>query len=143
LTIYGEGPERKALEVQRDRLNLTDIVSLPGSSPAPGEWMHGADILVFPSRYEGFPNVLAEATVTGLPIVSFDCPYGPRELIRPEENGLLVPLEDVDALAQAVLRLAKSPELLQRMRDADLESRVWLAPDNILAEWDETIDDAV
>jgi len=143
LTIYGEGPERKALEAQRDRLDLTDVVSLPGPSPAPGEWMDGADILVFPSRYEGFPNVLAEASVTGLPIVSFDCPYGPRELIRPEENGLLVPLEDVDALAQAVLRLSNSPELLQRMRDADMESRVWLAPDNILAEWDETIDDAV
>lgn len=141
LTIYGEGPARKALEAQRDRLQLGDVVSMPGSSAAPGEWMDNADILVFSSRYEGFPNVLAEATVTGLPLVSFDCPYGPRELIRPEENGLLVPPEDVDGLAQAVLRLSSSPELLQKMRDADLESRVWLAPDNILAEWDETIDD--
>ncbi|NVO56387.1 glycosyltransferase family 4 protein [Rhodobacteraceae bacterium B1Z28] len=143
LTIFGEGPEREALEAMRKQLKLTDVVSLPGSSPVPGAWMDGADILVFPSRYEGFPNVLAEATVTGLPVVSFDCPYGPRELIRPEENGLLVPPEDVEALAQAVLRLSQSPDLLQRMRDADLESRVWLAPDNILAEWDEAIDDAV
>ncbi len=142
LTIFGEGPERATLEKSRDDLGLSDVVFLPGHSPLPGAWMEGADILVFPSRYEGFPNVLAEATVTGLPVVSFDCPYGPRELIRPEENGLLVPLENVEGLAQAVLRLTQSPELLQRMREVNMESRVWLAPDNILAEWDETIDDA-
>lgn len=143
LTIFGDGPERRKLEQMRDQAGLGDVVSLPGSSPVPGAWMDGADILVFPSRYEGFPNVLAEATVTGLPVVSYDCPYGPRELIRPEENGLLVPPEDVDALAEAVLRLSRSPDLLQKMRDEDMESRVWLAPDNILAEWDETIDHAI
>ena len=142
LTIFGEGPERRALEDQRDRLGLGEAVSLPGSSAAPGAWMSGADILVFPSRFEGFPNVVAEATVSGLPTVSFDCPYGPRELIRHEQNGLLVAPEDTDALARNVARLSTDPELLQKMRQSYTENQTWLAPDNILAEWDEVIEDA-
>ncbi|WP_170333720.1 glycosyltransferase family 4 protein [Ruegeria arenilitoris] len=141
LTIYGEGPERTALEDLRDQLGLGDAVSLPGASSSPGAWMAGADLLVFPSRFEGFPNVVAEATVTGLPVVSFDCPYGPRELIRHDDNGLLVPPEDVDALAAAVIRLCEEPETLNRMRQSFAQNLSWLAPDNILAVWDEVIED--
>lgn len=140
LTIYGEGSERQALEDQRDRLGLTDVVSLPGSSNKPGDWMKGADILVFPSRFEGFPNVVAEATVSGLPVVSADCAYGPRELIRQEENGLLVPSEDAKALSAAVVRLSQDPELRARMRESAERNRLWLAPKYVLGEWDRVID---
>ena len=142
LTIFGEGPERQALEAQRDRLGLGEVVALPGASHAPGAWMADADILVFSSRFEGFPNVVAEATVAGLPVVSFDCPYGPRELIRHAENGLLVPPENTEELANAVRHLSGDAALLDRMRQAFGENRAWLAPNSILAKWDRIIDDA-
>ena len=141
LTIYGEGPERSTLENLCDQLGLGDAVSLPGASSSPGGWMAGADILVFPSRFEGFPNVVAEATVAGLPVVSFDCPYGPRELIRHGENGLLVPPEDVDQLASSVAQLCVEPEMLDRMRHSYAQNLTWLAPNNILAVWDGVIED--
>ncbi|WP_170369544.1 glycosyltransferase family 4 protein [Ruegeria arenilitoris] len=142
LTIFGEGPERAALEAQRDRLGLQGVISLPGASDTPGAWMKGADILVFSSRFEGFPNVVAEATVAGLPVVSFDCPYGPKELIRHGENGLLVAPENTAELARAVLQLSDDPELLDKMRQGYQHNRDWLAPDSILEKWDRIIADA-
>ena len=57
------------------------------------------------SRFEGFPMILLEAASCGVPMVSFDCPHGPAELIREGENGYLVPLGDTQALSQAILRV--------------------------------------
>ncbi|WP_271948817.1 glycosyltransferase family 4 protein [Ruegeria faecimaris] len=139
LTIFGEGPERGALEQQISAANLSDIVSLPGASPKPGDWMQDADILVFPSRFEGFPNVVAEATVTGLPVISFDCAYGPRELIRDRGNGLLVPAEDVAGLTKAIVSLSKDDALLHKMRQNARHNREWLEPQHVLSDWDSLI----
>ncbi|TYC75964.1 glycosyltransferase family 4 protein [Stappia sp. BW2] len=142
LTIYGEGAARASLEAQRDRLGLQDVVSLPGKSTKPGEWIRNSDILVLSSRFEGFPNVVAEAVVSGLPVVAFDCPYGPRELIFDGENGLLVNDGDVAALAEAIDRLMSSSALRAAMADASLRLRQKLAPETILAQWDRAISDA-
>lgn len=139
LTIYGEGAERQSLEAQRDRLGLNDVVSLPGKSTTPGEWIRNSDILVFSSRFEGFPNVIAEAVVSGLPVVAFDCAYGPRELIRNGENGLLVSDGNVAELAEALDRLIANPDLRASMTAAAARMRQKLAPESIQALWDETI----
>ncbi|EAV45826.1 putative glycosyltransferase protein [Stappia aggregata IAM 12614] len=142
LTIYGEGAARACLEAQRDRLGLRDVVSLPGKSTRPGEWIRNADILVLSSRFEGFPNVLAEAAVSGLPVVAFDCPYGPRELILDGENGLLVRDGDVEALARAIDHLISSPAQRAAMAAAKTRLQQKLSPATILALWDRTISDA-
>ncbi|MGM9403507.1 glycosyltransferase family 4 protein [Aliiroseovarius sp. KMU-71] len=139
LTIHGEGPERVALEALRDKLNLKDQVALPGSSPTPGAWLSDADLLVMPSRFEGFPNVLAEATVSGLPAISTDCDFGPREMIVEGENGLLVPVDDAPALADAVIRVMQDPALRAHMAGNAAINRDRLAPARILAEWDQVI----
>jgi glycosyltransferase involved in cell wall biosynthesis len=136
LTIHGEGPERGILEALRDRLGLGDVVRFPGVSARPGAWMAESDILIAPSRYEGFPNVIAEATVSGLPVVASDCDYGARELIQDGENGLLVPPEDTAALAGGVIRLIRNPELRLRMAAASDLNRIRLDPIRILGEWD-------
>lgn len=140
LTIYGEGSQRLALEKLRGELDLTNIVSMPGVSKRPGKWMENADALMFPSRFEGFPNVLAEATVCGLPVVSADCAYGPRELIRDGENGLLVPPGDVEALAAAIVRLTSDPDLRKQMRASSSFNYKWLSPGNIMGRWDKVIE---
>ncbi|WP_299917228.1 glycosyltransferase family 4 protein [uncultured Roseobacter sp.] len=141
LTIWGEGPERASLEAQREELGLTDCVTMPGNCP-PGTWMSDADMLVFSSRYEGFSNVVAEATVSGLPVVSFDCPYGPREMIRDGDNGILVPLEDMDALAASVISLCHDDALRGQMRLRSKQCREWLDPTRVLQQWSEVIDRA-
>ncbi|MCK0143092.1 glycosyltransferase family 4 protein [Aliiroseovarius sp. F20344] len=139
LTIHGEGPERAHLEELRSSLSLTDHVALPGASPTPGSWLSDADVLVMPSRFEGFPNVLAEATVNGLPVVSTDCDFGPREIISEGENGLLVPVDDSEALADNIIRLLKDRDLRTHMADAAAINRDRLAPSQILQDWDQVI----
>lgn len=115
LMIFGEGPERAALASRIDRLGLADRASLPGLSTTPAGWIAACDIFVSSSRYEGFPNALAEAMRAGLPAVAFDCDFGPADLITDNVDGLLVPPENVPALAAALLRLASDKALCDRL----------------------------
>lgn len=142
LTIHGEGAERTALEALRTELSLEHKVALPGSSPSPGTWLSQADLLIMPSRFEGFPNVLAEATVSGLPAISTDCDFGPREMIVDGENGLLVPVDDVHALTEAVTRVLQDPALRAHMAGQAAINRDRLSPARILADWDQVITEA-
>lgn len=110
LVILGEGEERTRLEAQVETRNLSDKVSLPGFVSAPSEILMNSDLFVVSSRWEGFCLALGEAMAAGLPVISFDCPSGPAELICDGENGLLVEPENVDQLAHAMTRLmADSP----------------------------------
>lgn len=139
LTIFGEGPERQALEGLIARAGLSDRVRLPGIAHGPQEWLGAGDVLVVSSRYEGFSNVVAEATCSGLPVVSFDCPYGPSEMIVEGRNGLLVPPGDVAALGRAMARLAGDAVLRARLGQAPHLTAARLDPRRIMAQWDAVI----
>lgn len=115
LVIFGEGPERAALEHQVSRLSMAGRAFLPGASATPGAWIAACDIFVSSSRYEGFSNALAEAMGSGLAVVSFDCDFGPADMITDNSDGLLVPPENTGALAAAMLRLATDKALCQRL----------------------------
>lgn len=102
LVILGEGPERAALERQIQALGLGTQVLLPGRAGNIAQWYARAELFVLSSRYEGFPNVLAEAMAAGVAVVSSNCPTGPADLVRDGIDGCLVPPEDPVALAQAL-----------------------------------------
>ena len=117
LLILGEGPERKRLESLAAELGIAADVSLPGFSANPYSAMARARLLVLSSRFEGLPTVLIESLVCGCPIVATDCPSGPNEIVSSEDYGLLVPVGDSAALADAMHRALDKPwdrELLRR-----------------------------
>jgi glycosyltransferase involved in cell wall biosynthesis len=104
LVVFGEGPMRGALERRITQLGLGNDVLLPGHTANPFAHLARADLFVLSSISEGMPSVLIEALACGTPIVSTDCPSGPREILADGRYGELVAVGDVEALAVAMLR---------------------------------------
>ena len=111
LVIFGEGPERKNLETCITEKGLEKRIFLPGATKEIAQEMAKGSIFVLSSRFEGMPNALAEAMTLGLAVISTDCPTGPRELITPFENGLLVPVDDAEALAESMKMLIEDRKM--------------------------------
>ncbi len=136
LVILGEGPLREQLEEYRDELALAGVVSLPGAVGNIGEWYEAADVYVMTSRFEGFGNTLAEALAYGLPSVAVDCETGPREIVRHEVDGLLVPQDDPHALVSALDRMMGDAGLRVRFAERAIEARERFAVERIAAKWE-------
>lgn len=111
LVLVGSGPERAALEAKAEALGVADVVHLVGYQENVYPWLRRAKVLALSSVLESFPTVLVEAMAVGTPVVAFDCPKGPGEIITHEENGLLIPPRDPAALAEGILRIFGDPEL--------------------------------
>lgn len=142
LTIWGEGDQRPALEASIADLGLAGRVRLPGVTERPGQWVEAADVFVLSSRYESFGNVITEAMAAGLPVVAFDCPWGPGDIVRDGEDGLLVTPEDVDALAAAMRRLIVDADLRERLGAAAGRNVRRFAREPILEQWDALVAEA-
>lgn len=131
LLIIGDGPLRETLEDLIREKKLQKRVMLLGRQRNPFSYLVHADIFLFSSNQEGFPNVLLEALACGLGIISTDCPSGPREILAPlsdptlhlqtsieeAEFGILIPCNDTHALQEAMQRCLVNPDLLSTYRN--------------------------
>jgi GalNAc-alpha-(1->4)-GalNAc-alpha-(1->3)-diNAcBac-PP-undecaprenol alpha-1,4-N-acetyl-D-galactosaminyltransferase len=136
LAIIGDGEEQMNLLSLIKQNNLEDRVFLLGMISNPCNVLVQSEIFAFSSRYEGFPNALCEAMACGLPVVSTDCPSGPSELIRHKENGLLVPVDDIQQMADALSYLISNKKERERFGENAKSILEEYRLEKIMAMWE-------
>jgi GalNAc-alpha-(1->4)-GalNAc-alpha-(1->3)-diNAcBac-PP-undecaprenol alpha-1,4-N-acetyl-D-galactosaminyltransferase len=139
VAIIGDGGERKNLTRLCAELLLVDRVDFVGQTPDVLDWMDHAGMVVQPSRFEGFPNVVLESMGLGAVVVSADCPSGPADLIQDGVNGRLVPVDDVDTLAHVMADLISRPDERARLGRAAIGVRERYRQDVVMGRWEECL----
>jgi len=128
LLLLGDGPERPALEALATELGIERDVRFAGRVANAPAYMAAASVLALSSAWEGFGRVLVEALAVGCPVVSTDCPSGPREILEDGTFGPLVPVGDAAALGAAIASVIDRPPdpsiLAKRASDFTLEHGV-------------------
>ncbi|SDR27147.1 glycosyltransferase family 4 protein [Thermostaphylospora chromogena] len=136
LRIFGTGQKKNQLRRQIEQLRLYNNAYLMGRTDRLDEEMTKASLFVLSSRFEGLPMVMIEAMTHALPVVSFDCPTGPADVITHGRDGLLVPPGDVDGLAQAMLKLIGDRDARLRMGAQAAETVRDYAPEAVMPRWE-------
>jgi len=142
LLIIGSGPEKAHLLETAQNHGIADRIQFPGWIESPWRVIPQSSIAVLPSRYEGFPNALLEAMSHGLVPIAFDCESGPSEIIRHNENGLLIPQGDVTGLSATMRSLANDDATRSSLAAAAAKSvNDRFSPDRIFALWETVLRD--
>lgn len=137
LDIFGQGEWETMLKEKCLALGITDSARINKPTNQIFQEYAASDFLVMSSHYEGFPMVMIEAMAVGLPVVCFDFKCGPRDIIVPEENGLMVREGDVAALAAAMQRLMEDPALLERMSAGAEKISQTYSEAAVMAQWED------
>ena len=143
LAIYGMG-ERTPYEQLIDKLQIDrNRCHLNGSTPDIKAEYLNSSLFVFSSRFEGFGMVLIEAMACGLPVVSFDCPCGPKDIVRHKEDGLLVPSGRPDLLAEALHQVMGNDSIRQKMATEAINNAKRFQLDGIAMRWKQLFEDVL
>jgi len=137
LRIFGDGPLRDDLVQQIERLGVVKTVRLMGYTGRLAHEMADASIYAMASRFEGFPMVLLEAMKCGLPIATLDFRNGPRDLITPGVDGIIVTNHDTAALGAAINELIEDDDRRLAMGAAAVEKSRQFSIDRLAEEWEQ------
>ncbi|NLL79396.1 MAG: glycosyltransferase family 4 protein [Clostridiales bacterium] len=141
LKIYGNGSQRETLEKLSAELGLIDRVQFMGDREDATDLIYRSRLFVLSSDYEGMPNALLEAMAMGLTVIATDCPCGgPKTVIENEENGLLVPVGDVDSLAAAMKKVLSDDKLSEKLGRNAHKLSEQMAPERVHKAWQEYIE---
>jgi len=132
--IYGEGPEKKCLEELITELQLNHLVFLKGVSHDIAKVYNNAKILISTSLTEGFGRTIIEALSYKIPVISYNCKCGPKEILTDGINGYLIDF-DVTQLADKILKLSNEEKLLQFLSDQSGENIQKFNFENIMKQW--------
>lgn len=135
LDIIGNGEERDKLQDLIHAYHLDGQVTLVSPTKSIDKVYLDASVLVMSSRYEGLPMVLLEAQAFGLPIVSFACKCGPKDIVANGETGFLVEENDIEGLAWQLVKVMKDKNLRKQMGRKAKEASLRYAEDAVMAKW--------
>ena len=140
--ILGGGLEERKYKEMAKTMGISSIVKFLGEVENPYAWLRDADIFVMPSRWEPFGIALIEAMAVGLPVVATETD-GPRDIIEPGVDGILVSTGDIEALGQAILKLCQSPDLRVVLAKKAKEKAAQFDAPNIAARYDKVLSSVV
>ncbi len=143
LQIVGEGPLEEELKKLCKEMKLDSRVSFEGRSDNVPDYYRAASLLLMTSLFEGLPMVIAEANAHALPVISYDCETGPREMIRDSESGFVVADDNSQQMVEKILTLERDPELYKTMCDNAYEQSKQFSIENTLLNWKKEIGELV
>ena len=135
LVLVGDGDDRRRLSCLACTSGIESRVHLPGAVSDVGPWYHHALCFVLSSRHEGFPNALIEAMANGCAVISFDCQYGPSEIVEDGRSGLLVAQDDIPALTEAISQVVSDSALRQKLSDEGKRRAARFSVEKIAPLW--------
>lgn len=121
LVLIGDGDYRPVVEQKIIELNLTEDCLLLGEIKNPYPYFKQADLFLFTSESEGLPTVLLESLACGTPVISMDCPTGPKDILGENQYGKLIPMHDQSAFVEAVMELTHQPNRYQHYVEQSLK----------------------
>lgn len=138
LLIYGNGDLKEELKKEIKKKNLQDRIFLMGSTNDVPKVLSKAKMFILSSDYEGMPNTLLEAMAVGLACISTDCPCGgPRTIIKQNQDGILVPVNDEEELEKSILLLLEDREFSEKLSKNAKEKSEIFKPSNIFKQWED------
>ncbi len=143
LKIYGKGPDEDNIRNHINHLNLDKNILLEGYSDNVAEAMSEASIFAYTSNFEGLPLTLIEAMSCGLPIVSYQFPVGAKDIIEGSEAGYLVPMHNIEMLAEKICYLIEHDEERKEMSKKAIKRAKDFEINNIMVKWINLFDDLI
>lgn len=143
LLILGQGDLKEELEKYTHYQGVSNYVYFLGFKDNPFAWMKNSDLFVLTSECEGFGNVIIEAMACKTPVISTDCPYGPGEIIESGKNGLLVPGNNKNILAESMAKLLSDGDLIKNIREEGFRTAQKYDIANIIPMYERVFSDAL